>query len=85
MSNLTLSNLTVRGLDANTKRWLRARAAEHSTSLNRELLDILRTAMADELAAKSASPLAAVYLKAKALGVRTTSSTAEIRRMRDTR
>ena len=61
------------------------RAAAHHRSINAELLDLLAVSRADELAALRAdSPFAKSYRRAKALGVRTPStSTATVRSDRD--
>jgi len=71
--------LTLRNVDDETLRWLRARAAAHARSLNSELLDILSVARADELAeAAPANPFARTFRRARAIGVRTPSTSARI-------
>ena len=73
--------LTVRNVDDATLDWLRARAAAHARSLNAELLDILAVTRTDELArSASGSPFARSFQRARALGVRTSSTSARILR-----
>jgi len=73
--------LTLRNVDEVTLDWLRARAAAHARSLNAELLDILAVARTDELAqGSSRNPFARSFQRARALGVRTPSTSARILR-----
>ena len=69
-----MATLSLRNVDAETLSWLRARAAAHGKSVNAELLDLLAIARTDELAAASTSPFAASLRRARALGVRTPST-----------
>ncbi len=73
--------LTLRNVDDATLDWLRVRAAAHARSLNTELLDILAVARTDELAGNAArNPFARSFRRARALGVRTPSTSARILR-----
>jgi len=71
--------LTIRNVDDEMLGWLRERAAAHARSVNAELLDILAVARADELAAAAPrNPFARSLRRARAIGVRTPSSSAGI-------
>ncbi len=81
-----MRGLTLRNLDDTTLGWLRERAESHGRSMNAELLDILQTTRGDELVARRRGPVAASARRAKALGIRTSRSSADIARaMRDAR
>ncbi|MBQ03014.1 MAG: hypothetical protein CL477_20325 [Acidobacteria bacterium] len=85
MTPSDMPSITIRKLPEEQLQWLRMRAAEHNRSVNAELLDLLAVLRADELAAlETDSPFAKSYRRAKALGVRTpSSSTATVRSDRD--
>lgn len=79
-----LATLTIRDIDREVMRWLRTRAAIHERSMNKELLDILRIARADEMAeAAGENPFAASYRRARSRGIRTPSSLSIVREARD--
>ncbi len=80
-----MPSITIRKIPEEQLQWLRMRAAEHGRSVNAELLDLLAVLRADELATlETDSPFAKSYRRARALGVRTpSSSTATIRSDRD--
>ena len=82
-----MASLTIRGIPTDDLRWLRSRAAEGGRSLNREMLDLLAVARADEEAARSPrNPFARTLRRARALGIRTPASGKHIvRRDRDAR
>ena len=69
-----MATLSLRSLDENTLDWLRSRAAAHGKSVNAELLELIAVARTDELAAESASPFAKSLRRARALGVRSPST-----------
>ena len=78
-----MAGLTIRDLDEDTLNWLRRRARERGTSLNKELLEILATVRGDEVARRLPGPAAASARLARELGVRTRRSGDLIRRARD--
>lgn len=82
-----VSSLTLRNLDEPMLHWLRAEAASHRRSLNSEVLDLLRIAQVDALAAAHRdNPFAQTLIKARKRGVRTSSTAREVvRRGRDVR
>lgn len=81
-----MRGLTIRNLDDTLLGWLRERAGSHGRSLNAELLDILEATRGDELVARRKGPVAASARRAKALGIRTPRSSADVvRAMRDAR
>ena len=74
-----MAGLTVRNLPKETLRWLRARAAERGRSLNSELLDLIAVAQGDDLArSRSKNPFARTWLRARRLGVRTSSTSRRV-------
>ncbi len=74
-----MPSLTVRAIPEEQLRWLRARALRGARSLNREVLELLAVARADELAAaKPESAFARSLRLARRLGVRTAASSSAI-------
>jgi plasmid stability protein len=74
-----MPSLTLRGIDNETLRWLRLRAAQHGRSLNAELLDLLEVVKADEMAERrSFHAIARGYLRTRARGIRTKSTSKDI-------
>lgn len=80
-----MAGITIRDLDEVTFAWLRERARARGASLNAELLEILAAARGDEIARRRVGPAAASARLARKLGVRTSSSSAALRRDRDAR
>jgi len=75
----SMPSLTIRNITEDQLEWLRSKAKERGRSLNAEVLDLLAVARADELAASHPeSPFARSLLRARALGVRTPSSSRRI-------